>query len=76
MSDKYKPDWRLKDPFAADATLARAALMRDWIDNHDFSEPSVEAMSLVDWEQVPPHERVLAIYHAERRARMALVEYK
>jgi hypothetical protein len=63
-------------PFAADATLARAALKRDWIDNHDFSEPSVEAMDVVDWVQIPPHERILALHHAERRASMALLGYR
>ena len=74
--DRYTFEWCIKNPSAADATILRAAMMRDWIDNHHFSRPSVETMYLVDWEQILTHERVLAVHHAHRRALGALSEYK
>jgi hypothetical protein len=59
------------------ATLARAAMLRDWVDFHDFDgELSVEAMKLVDWPQVLPHERVIVLHHAERRVATALSEFR
>ena len=58
-------------------TLACAAMLRDWVDFHDFDgQLSVDAMQLVDWHQVLPHERVLLLHHARRRATTALSEFR
>ena len=62
---------------SACGTLARAAILRDWFDSHDFhGQSSLEAMELVDWTQVRPHEKVLLLHHAERRAGIALSEIR